>query len=102
MQKKGIKIEMALLDDLKQSALKLTARALELKSNVNNVKQYVKYAEDSYSAMLNQRNDFGILERNYITALKDLGMENKELAEVTKAKTEMNDAMKLFGQEIKK
>ena len=102
MQKQGIKLELGLVEDLKQSALKLNARASELKSQIDNVKQYIKYAEDSYSAMLNQRNDFSILERNYITALKELGIENKEFPEVTKAKSEMNAAMKLFGQEIKK
>ena len=95
-------IKLGLVDDLKQSALKLLARSFELRDQVLQTKQSAEKSEQYYQTMLKQRNDFGIIEREYLAALKGLGVENKELPEVANAKAEMNNAMRLFGQEIKK
>ena len=94
------KIELALVDDLKKSSAQLNTRALELKSEIGNIKQYKQRAVSAYNALLKQRNDLELIVRNYNNSAKELGMTTQELPEVAKAKNTMAEAMKAYTQEV--
>jgi hypothetical protein len=95
-----IKVEMALVDDLKKAAIQLNTRALELKSELDNIKQSKQRAISAYNTLLKFRSDLELIQRSYNQSAKDLGIDIQELPEITKAKNLMSEAMKIYSQEI--
>lgn len=96
----GVKVELSIIDDLKKVSAQLNTRALELLSEIDNIKQSKQRAISAYNTLLKQRSDLELIVRNYNNAAKELGMTTQEFPEVAKAKNTMTEAMKAYTQEV--
>lgn len=70
-----VRVDLALVDDLKKADQQVIARTNEFRDQINNAEQYINQARDSKDAAQKAFEDYSSVVLKFRQATKDLGMD---------------------------